>query len=86
MSVIASAQYIGKSSFQREGQTGSKTYHFLYKADYIEGTGTISFTVFDNDRSVDLSQLVFKSNYRISYYSDRGKGYKHLVDITPSQV
>lgn len=81
--VITNAQLIGKSNYTNETDptSGSTTLHFLYKANHIEGTGTISFTVFKNDRSVDISDTPLSANYRLSYYRDRGKGYLHLVDI-----
>lgn len=81
--VIQNAQLIGVSTYENSDPTknGSKTLHFLYKAPYIEGTGTISFTIFNNDRSVDISDIQLNANYRVSYYRERGKSYSHLVDF-----
>ena len=81
--VAPNAQLIGIAKYESSdpNRSGSKTLHFLYKANFIEGTGTLSFTVFDNDRSVDTSDLQLNANYRVSYYREHGKSYLHLVDI-----
>lgn len=44
--------------------------YFGYKDQAVEGMGAFNFYVFDNNRSINPSELKVNSNYSISYHYD----------------
>lgn len=81
--VANNAQLVGIRKYvnQEDPARSSTTLYFAYQDQYVEGTATVSFTLWNNSRNIDPNSLVLKDRYNLFFYRRDKSGYYTLDSI-----
>lgn len=80
--IANNAQLVGRRKFvnEEDPSRSSTTLYFAYTDPNTEGTATVNFTIFNNNRNVDPNSLVVKERYNLFFYRNQ-RGYMQLDSI-----
>lgn len=80
--IANNAQLVGRRKYVNEEDPArsSTTLYFAYTDPNTEGSATVNFTIFSNNRNVDVNNLVLKDRYNLFFYRN-ARGYMQLDSI-----
>lgn len=82
--IANNAQLVGRRKYENEKDPSrnSTTLYFAYADDRTEGSATVNFTVFTNNRNINPDTLVVKGRYNLFFYRN-ARGFMQLDSIQP---
>lgn len=80
--IANNAQLVGRRKYvnEEDPSRSSTTLYFAYADPNTEGSATVNFTIFSNNRNVDPNNLVIKDRYNLFFYRN-ARGYMQLDSI-----